>query len=117
MSEMIAAPARRLHIELRPVAFGAECEIILKGAIGTSNFIDLHRCLTETLAAHPEKIHINMEEVTFLSAAGVWVLLEAQVRARSQGAELVINRCSPAVHNILELLGVSDALLAAGVSF
>ncbi len=114
MSEMVLSRMRNFHVEVN-AAFGTEVEIVVRGMISTSDFIAFQRCLREALASLPEKIYVNMEEVTFLSAAGVWVLLEAQILARSQGADIVVSRCSPAARNTLDILGVKDALLMAGI--
>jgi len=115
VNEITISPSAKLRIMVKPI-FGTEIEIILSGMVSTDNFIELHRRLCDALACYPEKIHVNLEEVTYLSAAGVWLMLEAQVRARSQGVDLTINKCSPEARHVFEILGLSDALFAPGAS-
>jgi len=75
------------------LVLGTQAEVLLEGTVDFRTFEELHKYLLRVLAEHPETIRIDMRNVTYLSSVGVWTLIDAQIRAREQGASLVVAQC------------------------
>jgi anti-anti-sigma factor len=57
------------------------------------------------------RIVLDLDELEFLDAAGVRLLLHLNARSKSNGGRLCITRArSPQVQRVIELTGVGDAL-------
>jgi anti-anti-sigma factor len=57
------------------------------------------------------RIVLDLDELEFLDAAGIRLLLHVTARSRSNGKRLRIRRArSPQVRRVIELTGVGDAL-------
>jgi anti-anti-sigma factor len=57
------------------------------------------------------RIVLDLDELEFLDAAGVRLLLHLNARSKSNGGRLCIRRArSPQVQRVIELTGVGDAL-------
>ena len=57
------------------------------------------------------RIVLDLDELEFLDASGIRLLLHVAARSRSNGGRLRIRRArSPQVQRVIELTGVGDAL-------
>jgi anti-sigma B factor antagonist len=68
-----------------------------------------HRLAGLALAAE-RRVVLDVQDVTFLSAAGVRVLLDAHDRVAAHGGRLVLRSPSRLVQRVLQAAGVGDVL-------
>ena len=87
-SEMIAAPEDRIDTVTAP-----ELEAAL-----------------QDMPADIEKLIIDFEKVTYISSAGLRVLLRAEKLMKDSGKSMVLRHVGEAIEEIFELTGFSDIL-------
>ncbi len=79
-----------------------------------SGELDTHTApqLYERLAQVPRGTHLvlDLAETTFISSAGLGVILDAQGRLRASGGSLVVSSPTPVVARVIELSGLSGSL-------
>jgi len=78
-----------------------------------SGEIDAHTAptLAHAMAELPDGIvTIDVAEVSFMDSSGLRVLLDATMRARNAGGDLVVARPTPAIVRLVEISGLADQL-------
>jgi anti-anti-sigma factor len=87
-------------------------ELILVGGemdLSTSAMVD--REVRRAEASDAENIVLDLDQLEFLDASGVQMLLDASARSKTDGDRLRITRASaPQVQRVIELTGVGDML-------
>ncbi|HEV2061121.1 MAG TPA: STAS domain-containing protein [Solirubrobacteraceae bacterium] len=89
---------------------GAVHTICLFGelALGTTDRVDAE--LQRVEATDAWMIVVDLSGLTFISSAGVQLLVDAEVRSRADSQRLALLRGPPAVQRVLEICGVGAAL-------
>ncbi len=62
------------------------------------------------LTATPERVVVDLGEVSFLDSSGIRVLLVARQRLVDAGATLTVDPMSDPVQRVLEIAGVRETL-------
>ena len=87
---------------------GAALTIRLRGRLGTATAPQLEGELKTSLAG-VQKLVLDLEELEYISSAGLRVLLSTQKTMKKQGS-MVVRHVSPIVMEVFEMTGFSDFL-------
>ena len=87
---------------------GAALTIRLRGRLDTATAPQLEGELKTSLAG-VQKLVLDLEELEYISSAGLRVLLSTQKTMKKQGS-MVVRHVSPIVMEVFEMTGFSDFL-------
>lgn len=96
------------------VLTGDAAEIRVAGRLDAHGSSALERELDDAVRSGARRLRLLLAEVSFLSSAGIRVLLKAHQAAAGLGGELQVAEASPAVLDVLRLGGLDDLLDAGG---
>ena len=85
------------------------CEIKLVGRLDTTTAPELETALKEVLEASTKNLQIDLEQLDYISSAGLRVLLSSQKIMSKQGEMKVIN-VSDTIMEIFDITGFTDIL-------
>lgn len=86
----------------------------LSGKLDTNTSPDLEAVITDLLASEEVKnLEIDMKEVTYLSSAGLRVLLSTQKKVNMLQGQLVITNASKTLKEVFEITGFMGVLTIA----
>ena len=93
------------------VPFDTECERLHDGSVRVAAHGELDLATASALSEaledctqdNPPRVVVDLEDVPFMDASGLRVLLRAHARQREEGGELVIARPSRPVRRLLRL--------------
>ena len=94
------------HMVVRTRFSGAAATVIASGELDVCTGHVLRQALTEVLEQRPERLVLDLTDVTFIDCAAARVL-DAAGRALPGGRKAVIRRPSRAVRRVLELTGIA----------
>ena len=82
------------------------------GIVAFAGELDAHTGprLEHYLAANPGPTRLDLQAVTFMDTSGLETLERVQQRCQVNGWSFTIERCSPAVDRLLQLVGVGHDL-------
>ncbi len=89
---------------------GAVHTICLLGELDLATTARVDAELQRVEATDAWAIVVDLSGLTFISSAGVQLLVDAEVRSRADSQRLTLLRGSPAVQRVLEICGVDAAL-------
>jgi anti-anti-sigma factor len=98
-------------MEIITQQLGNALEVRLKGRLDNYWTEHLRRNLDELIRAGAHGIHLNLSEISFLSSAGVGLLMRVHAQLKSIGGSLVITSPSERVKQVLDLCKLSPILL------
>ena len=99
------------RFELRSEREAGGEHISVKGEMDISVTGELDREMRRAEATDASQIVLDLNELDFMDASGVRMLLRATARSRSDGGRLRIRRAfTPQVRRVLELTGLGEAL-------
>jgi anti-anti-sigma factor len=87
-------------------------EVKVKGRLDNYWTEHLQRSLEEVIREGAHGIHLNLSEITFLSSAGVGLLVKFHTQLKGIGGSFVITSPSDRVKQVLDLCRLSPILLA-----
>jgi anti-anti-sigma factor len=99
-------------MEIVTQQLGNALEVRLKGRLANYWTEHLRRNLDEFIRAGAHGIHLNLSEISFLSSAGVGLLMRVHSQLKSIGGSLVITSPSERVKQVLDLCKLSPILLS-----
>jgi anti-sigma B factor antagonist len=89
----------------------ADCiRLILQGELDMETGPRLQEEVELAHAAAPPVLVLDLRGVTFFDSTGLQVLLDAEVRCRESGRELIVRAGAGEPRRVLELAGVTDRL-------
>ena len=98
-------------MEIKKSSNGTLVVLELKGKLDSNTATSLEKEIDDVLAT--EKLYnleINMKELTYLSSAGLRVLLNAQKKLMSLEAHLVITNVNENIKSVFEITGFMGIL-------
>src|SRR5580765_2897666 len=99
-------------MEIQKVQHGGAVELIAKGRLDEYWASHLASALEETIRAGVHQIRLNLAGVTYLSSAGIRILLQYYKELTGIHGSFVVTDPSPFVRKILEMTRLSPLLLA-----
>ncbi len=85
----------------------------LIGAIDAHTFDEVDITIQDLFAEGVYKIVLNLEDVTYISSAGIGTLVSSTLQARENGGNLIVIKISNRLRDVLTVLGLLDALQCA----
>src|SRR5918911_1198111 len=89
-------------------ASGHVVRIAVSGELDLVTSRPLAKALDEAVRARPERIVVDLDRVTFIDAAGVHVLVDAERKLNRVGATLTIANLHEPMSNILRMVDVAS---------
>jgi anti-anti-sigma factor len=106
-TRLLNGPQLTMHSERTD----ADTRVSLLGEVDLSVIGTVDREMRRAEATDAAKIVLDLDELEFLDASGIRLLLKLSNRSRSNGGRLRITRArSPQVQRVLELTGVGEML-------
>lgn len=102
-------------MEIAEQSLGAELEVRVKGRLDSSWADPLATRLEEVIRGGRHQIILNLSEVTYLSSAGIRVLVKFYKQLHGIKGSFIVSNPSEPVKTVLELAGL-DTLLLAGAT-
>jgi anti-anti-sigma factor len=84
--------------------------ISLVGELDLAGAAQMEASLAEAERAEPTRLIIDLVQLSFLDSTGLRLLLQADVRAREAGYELVLRPGDASVQRVFEVTGALDVL-------
>lgn len=84
--------------------------LALRGVLDTHAAIALHEEMRKLESSDAERIVIDLEELELIDSVGIGVLERAAGRSERSGRPFSVLRPSPAVLNVLRVVGAADVL-------
>lgn len=97
-------------MEITERSLGAELEMRVKGRLDSSWADPLARQLEETIRGGRHRIVLDLSEVTYLSSAGIRVLIKFYKQLQGIQGSFVVSSPSEQVKTVLDLAGLSSLL-------
>lgn len=98
-------------MEIRSVANGDSCEVLISGRIDGAGANELEIELLKLIRSGPKSIYINLSGATFLCSAGLRVLLQYWRQMKNSQRVLLATRPSPEVDVVLTASGYRESLV------
>ncbi len=86
------------------------CQLALSGRLDTTTAPELETELSETLHEETKELELDMNDLDYISSAGLRVLLFAQKTVTSFGGGMKIRNVKPEIMEVFEITGFSDIL-------
>jgi len=99
-----------LLIERVPGTEGGVVVLRLSGALDAHNFDEVDNTFQDLFADDMYKIVLDMEEVSYMSSAGVGTLVSSTMQCKENGGNLVLIKISDRLREVLGELGLIDIL-------
>ena len=87
-----------------------ECVVVAQGEIDIATAPELRDLLRAELAASPEKLIIDMAEVSFIDSSGLSELIVAFKAGQAAGTDVVLRNPGQRVRFVLEVSGLNGVL-------
>ena len=97
-------------LELRTERIDDEQVIALAGELDLDGAQRVAQELARAEAARARRIVLDLSHLEFIDSNGIRLILEADMRARTDGGRLELIRGPRPVHRVFELTGTSDRL-------
>src|SRR4051812_7836509 len=84
--------------------------LILDGELDFAHLDTVRKALLDLGLTRVARLALDLRGVTFMDTSGVRLVLQAMHRADSSGAEFALIRGPQVVHQVLELVGLTEQL-------
>jgi anti-sigma B factor antagonist len=102
------------HLEIEYVQPRASVLLLrLTGELDAYTLGRLDNLLGEALAAHPQLLIVDISGLSFLSSAGLGLLLESKSRAQKMSVQLVLVQPSARVREVISCMGGRTCLISS----
>src|SRR6201993_4052629 len=99
-------------MEIATQQIGDVLDVKIKGRLDNYWTEHLRRNLEEMVRAGAHGIRLNLSEISFLSSAGVGLLVQCHTQLKGIGGSFVVTNPSERVKRVLELCKLTPILLA-----
>jgi anti-anti-sigma factor len=100
-------------MEITRVASSGALELRISGRLDGYWADHLHQSLAETMREGHDRIRLELSDVSFISSAGIRVVMKCYKQLQRIDGSLVVTRPSPQVRTVLEITGLADTLIEA----
>ena len=101
-------------MEITKIPSAGALELRIRGRLDGYWADHLHHSLAETMREGHDRIRLDLSDVTFMSSAGIAVVVKCYKQLQRIDGFLVVTRPSPQVRTVLEITGLADMLIEAG---
>lgn len=96
-------------MDIKLVNRGDEGELILSGRLDTKNAEEVANVFLQ-VADRFTNVTLNMQDLKYISSAGLRSLKKLYMKVRGNGGELTATNIAPYVAEVLEMTGFSEML-------
>lgn len=96
-------------MDIKLVNRGEEGELILSGRLDTKNADEVTNVFLQ-VADRFKNVTLNMQDLKYISSAGLRSLKKLYMKVRNGGGELTVKNIAPYVAEVLEMTGFSEML-------
>ena len=100
-------------MEITRIPSAGALELRIRGRLDGYWADHLHQSLAETMREGHDRIRLELSDVSFLSSAGIAVVMKCYKQLQRIDGSLVVIRPSPQVRTVLEITGLADTLIEA----
>lgn len=86
------------------------CDLSLVGRLDTTTAPDLENEIKNTLTEDIKELNVNLEQLDYISSAGLRVLLFAQKTVNSLEGKMFVKNVKPEIMEVFEITGFTDIL-------
>ena len=86
------------------------CDLSLVGRLDTTTAPDLENEIKNTLTEDIKELYVNLEQLDYISSAGLRVLLFAQKTVNSLDGKMFVKNVKPEIMEVFEITGFTDIL-------
>jgi len=86
----------------------------ISGYLDAHTVVSFEEQMTQLIDAGAKRIIIDLEQLSYISSAGIGSLIGMVQRVRRTGGDVILLRPSQKVHKILDLLGFAEIFKIAG---
>ena len=101
-------------MEITRIATAGALELQIRGRLDGYWADHLNQRLTETIGEGHDRIRLDLSGVSFMSSAGIGVLVRCHKQLQRIDGSLVVTRPSPQVRTVLEMTRLADLLIEIG---
>jgi anti-sigma B factor antagonist len=87
--------------------------LIFAGSLDTNTSRDAESKINDLIDNGAQKLLVNFEKLSFISSAGLRVLLATAKKLKGTGGELRICALNPTVEEVLDITGFGSVLIAS----
>ncbi len=96
-------------MEMKLINHGESGELLLIGRLDSSTVADAEEVFNQVCERFT-KLTLNMEQLAYISSAGLRVLKRVHVNMSKKGGELELTKVNPMVMEVFEMTGFSGLL-------
>ncbi len=96
-------------MDIKLVNRGEEGELILSGRLDTKNADEVTNVFLQ-VADRFKNVTLNMQDLKYISSAGLRSLKKLYMKVRGNGGELAAKNIAPYVSEVLEMTGFAEML-------
>jgi anti-sigma B factor antagonist len=97
-----------LHVDSRAVADRTQIDV--RGELDLATVGTLRRALLDAMGAGAHRIHLGLDEVTYIDSTGLGMIIGAHRRLSAVGGELVVQCAVDRVRKLLRMTGLDKVL-------
>ena len=101
-------------MEITRIPTAGAMELQIRGRLDGYWADHLNQRLTETIGEGHDRIRLDLSGVSFMSSAGIGVLMRCHKQLQRIDGSLVVTRPSPQVRTVLEMTRLADLLIEVG---
>jgi [CysO sulfur-carrier protein]-thiocarboxylate-dependent cysteine synthase len=110
MEPRIPASVPEGELSWRVTAADGWTVLVLDGELDFAHLDTARKALLDLGLTHVTRLALDLRGITFMDTSGVRLVLQAMHRADSSGAEFALIRGPQLVHQVLELVGLTDQI-------
>jgi anti-sigma B factor antagonist len=84
--------------------------VAVAGEVDLCTAPDLRQAIQDALSDEPQRIRVDLSEVTLLDSTGVFVLVDMYKRAKALGVVLTVENPQQLVRRVLSICGLLETL-------
>ena len=103
-----------MRMEITRIQTSGALELRIRGRLDGYWADHLTNSLAETMREGHDRIRLELSDVSFMSSAGIAVLMRCYKQLQRIDGSLSVIRPSPQVRTVLQMTGLADVLIEAG---
>jgi anti-anti-sigma factor len=101
-------------MEITRIPASGALELRIRGRLDGYWADHLQNSLAETLREGHDRVRLDLSDVSFMSSAGIAVIMKCYKQLQRIDGSLVVTSPSPQVRTVLQITGLADMLIEAG---
>lgn len=99
-----------MKLSIQVIEEASYVSLNLKGEIDASSSIHVQETLQDLLENGKKRIHVNCEELDYISSAGLGAFMAFAEEIQSSNGNIVFSNMKPKIYNVFQLLGLDQVM-------